>query len=139
EPLASADPKYPHIGTTYRVTEHWQTGLMTRRCPWLLEAEPQLFAELDPVLAKAKGINNGDKVTISSIRGGVTATAIVTARMQPLNAYGKTVHTVGLPWHFGWLTPQNGGDSANLLTPAVGDPNVGIQETKAFMVNIEKA
>jgi len=139
EALAPADPKYPYIGTTYRVTEHWQTGLMTRRCSWLLEAEPQLFAELDPVLAKAKGINNGDKVNVSSIRGGVTATAIVTERMQPLKANGKTVHTVGLPWHFGWLVPKNGGDSANLLTPAAGDPNVGIPETKAFMVNIEKA
>jgi formate dehydrogenase major subunit len=32
EPLATANPKYPYIGTTYRVTEHWQTGLMTRRC-----------------------------------------------------------------------------------------------------------
>ena len=139
EPLATEDPRYPYIGTTYRVTEHWQTGLMTRRCSWLLEAEPQLFAELDPVLAKAKNIQNGDKVKVSSIRGSVTATAIVTERMQPLKANGKTIHTVGVPWHYGWLVPKNGGDSANLLTPAVGDPNVGIPETKAFMVNIEKA
>jgi formate dehydrogenase major subunit len=138
EPLAPADPKYPHIGTTYRVTEHWQTGLMTRRCAWLLEAEPQIFAELDPVLAKAKNIRNGDKVKVSSIRGSITAVAIVTERLQPLKANGKVVHTVGMPWHYGWLVPKNGGDSANLLTPAVGDPNTGIPETKAFMVNIEK-
>ncbi len=31
-----------------------------------------------------------------------------------------------------------GGDSANLLTPNVGDANTMIPETKAFMVNIEK-
>ena len=139
ESIATADLKYPYIGTTYRVTEHWQTGLMTRRCSWLLEAEPQIFAELDPVLATAKGIRNGDKVTVSSIRGSVTATAIVTERMQPLKANKKIIHTVGLPWHYGWLVPKNGGDSANLLTAAAGDPNVGIPETKAFMVNIEKA
>lgn len=48
EVLAVADERFPFIGTTYRVTEHWQTGLMTRRCSWLVEAEPQVFAELDP-------------------------------------------------------------------------------------------
>lgn len=40
EVLAVADERFPFIGTTYRVTEHWQTGLMTRRCSWLVEAEP---------------------------------------------------------------------------------------------------
>ena len=35
--------------------------------------------------------------------------------------------------------PKDGGDAANLLTPAVGDPNTGIPETKAFMVNVKKA
>ena len=50
----------------------------------------------------------------------------------------KTVHMIGLPWHFGWLVPKRGGDSANLLTAAVGDPNSAIPESKAFMVNIEK-
>ncbi len=139
EKLAPADPKFPYIGTTYRVTEHWQTGLMTRRCGWLIEAEPQLFAELDPMLAKAKGIKNGDMVKVSSIRGAVTAVAVVTDRMQPLKANGKLLHTVGVPWHYGWLVPKDAGDSANLLTAAAGDPNTGIPETKAFMVNIEKA
>lgn len=138
EKFSQAGDKFPYIGTTYRVTEHWQTGLMTRRCPWLVEAEPQLFVEMNPVLAKEKGISNGDSVKVSSIRGKVTAKAIVTERMQPMKANGQTVHTVGLPWHFGWMVPKKGGDSANLLTAAAGDPNTGIPETKAFMVNIEK-
>lgn len=33
----------------------------------------------------------------------------------------------------------SGGDSANILTPSVGDANVMTPESKAFMVNIEKA
>lgn len=66
EVLAVADERFPFIGTTYRVTEHWQTGLMTRRCSWLVEAEPQVFAELDPELAKERGIGNGDVVRVSS-------------------------------------------------------------------------
>ena len=138
EVLSVADAKFPYIGTTYRVTEHWQTGLMTRRCAWLVEAEPQVFAELDPQLASQRGIASGDVVRVSSARGSLNAKAIVTERFQPIVANGKTVHMIGLPWHFGWLVPLAGGDSANLLTAAVGDPNAGIPESKAFMVNIEK-
>lgn len=138
EKFSQAGDGYPYIGTTYRVTEHWQTGLMTRRCPWLVEAEPQIFVEMNPTLAKEKGISNGDSVKVTSIRGAITAKAIVTERLQAMHSNGRTVHTVGLPWHFGWMTPKNGGDSANLLTAAAGDPNTGIPETKAFMVNIEK-
>ena len=138
EQLAVNDKKYPYIGTTYRVTEHWQTGLMTRRVPWLTEAEPQNFAELDPVLAKAKGIKNGDKVVLTSPRGKIECVAMVTPRLKPYTANGKTVHVIGTSWHFGWLVPEDGGDAANLLTAMVGDPNTGIPESKAFMVNIEK-
>lgn len=135
------DTRYPYVGTTYRVTEHWQTGVMTRHTDWLLELEPQVFAEIDPVLAKEKGIKSGDKVIVSSARGKLWAIAIVTPRLQPMKVLGQTIHIVGLPWHFGWQWPKDGsgGDSANLLTPSVGDPNTMIPETKAFMVNIEKA
>ena len=82
--------------------------------------------------------NMFDVVRVSSARGNLLAKAIVTNRFQPMNANGKTVHMIGLPWHFGWLVPKRGGDSANLLTAAVGDPNSAIPESKAFMVNIEK-
>ena len=139
EKYAAADPRFPYVCTTYRLTEHWQTGSMTRRSAWLLEACPQVFTEIDPVLAKAKGIKNGDTVRISSMRGTMTAAAMVTERIRPFESNGKTVHMVGLSWQFGWLTPKDGGDSANLLSGSVGDPNTGIPETKAFMVNIEKA
>jgi formate dehydrogenase major subunit len=32
----------------------------------------------------------------------------------------------------------SGGDSSNLLTPSVGDPNTGIPETKVFVANVHK-
>ncbi len=53
---------------------------------------------------------------------------------------GREVQQVGLPWCFGWLMPRHGegGDSANLLTPNIGDANTMIPETKAFMVDIQK-
>ena len=139
EPKAVADPRFPIVCTTYRVTEHWQTGLMTRWTPWLLETEPQLFCELSEELAKAKGIGNGQRVVLESLRGSVSAVAMVTRRFKPFKIKGKTVHQVGLPWQFGWKQPADGGESANLLSPSVGDANTGIPETKVFMVNIRKA
>lgn len=134
----NSDPRFPLVATTYRVTEHWQTGVLTRWQPWLLECEPQLFVELDPELAASKGIKNGDLCIVSSPRGKVEAVAMVTRRFRPLKIQGATVHQVGLPWCFGWVHPKDGGDSANLLTPAAGDPNTRIPETKAFMVNLVK-
>jgi formate dehydrogenase major subunit len=137
----SCDLRYPYVGTTYRVTEHWQTGVMTRHQPWQLEMQPQMFVEMSIELAAEKGIKNGDYVKVSSGRGQVTAKAIVTSRFKPYKIIGSTVHVVGLPWHFGWQYPEDGsgGDSANLLTPTAGDANTMIPETKAFMVNVEKA
>ena len=136
--FATCDPRFPFVGTTYRVTEHWQTGLMTRYQPWLVEAEPQMFCELSVELAKLKGIKNGDRVTVSSPRGKIWAIAMVTNRIKPFNVADQIVHLVGLPWHYGWLVPKDGGDSSNILTPTIGDANTGIPEFKAFMVNVSK-
>lgn len=135
------DPRYPFVCTTYRVTEHWQTGLQTRPQAWLLEAEPQMFCEMSEELAQLRGIKNGDKVWLDNSRGKLWAIAIVTKRFKPFTVQGQTVHEVGIPWHFGWRWPKDnsGGDAANLLVPSVGDPNTGIPESKAFMVNVRKA
>jgi len=139
--FATCDPYYPYVATTYRVTEHWQTGVLTRHQPWQLELQPQNFVEMSKELAKEKKINNGDKVKVSSARGEVYAIAIVTDRFKPFKIQDKIVHQVGLPWCFGWQYPEDGSgfDSSNLLTPTVGDANTMIPETKAFMVNVEKA
>ncbi len=98
---------------------------MTRNCDWLTEAEPQVFVEMSPELAELRGIENGEKVMVDSVRGSIWAKAIVTKRLKPFQIQGTTVHQVGLPWHFGWTWPKDGGDSANILTPSVGDPEHG--------------
>jgi formate dehydrogenase major subunit len=135
----TCDPRFPFVATTYRVTEHWQTGCMTRWQPWLIEAEPQMFVEMSEELAQLRQIKNGEKVKVTSPRGEVMANAIVTTRFRPFQIGSVTVHQVGMPWCFGWLTPKDGGDNVNLLTPNVGDPNTMIPESKAFMVNVVKA
>jgi formate dehydrogenase major subunit len=139
--FATCDVRYPFVATTYRVTEHWQTGVMTRHQPWQLEMQPQNFVEMSKELAGELKIRAGDKVKVSSVRGGVFAIAVVTGRFKPFKIMNTTVHQVGLPWCFGWQYPEDGSgfDSSNLLTPTVGDANTMIPETKAFMVNVEKA
>ncbi len=135
---APGDPKYPIVLTTYSMTEHWCGGGETRNTPGLLEAEPQLYVEMSPELAKEKGIKNGDGVILESVRGKVEAIAMVTYRIRPFKIMGKTVHLVGMPFAYGWLTPKCG-DSTNRLTTMVLDPNTFIQEDKACMVNLRKA
>ena len=133
-----ADPNFPIVLTTYSLTEHWCGGGETRNVPNLLEAEPQLYVEMSPELAKEKGIANGDGVIVESIRGKVEAIAMVTVRIRPLKVQGSIVHLIGMPFCFGWTTPGTG-DSTNRLTPSVGDPNTTIPEYKASCVNIRKA
>ncbi len=142
--FATHDTRYPYVCTTYRLTEHWQTGVLTRHLPWQLEMQPQMFVEMGKELAKEKGIRNGEVVKVSSARGEVKAIAVVTGRFKPFTIMNATVHQVGLPWCYGWQYPGGdvdkggGGDSSNLLTPTIGDANTMIPETKAFMVNVEK-
>ncbi len=134
--IGQAD-QYPIVATTYRVTEHWQAGAMTRNLPWLVELMPNAFVEISEELAAEKGIANGDWVTVTTPRGEINVRAVVTVRLQPFKLNGKTVHQVGLVWHFGYRGLATG-DSANSLTPHVGDANTMIPEFKAFLCDIRK-
>ena len=60
---------------------------------------------------------------------------LVTERLRPLTIEGKTVHQVGLPYHWGFKGLVTG-DAANDLFPIVLDPNVHIQEVKAASCDI---
>jgi formate dehydrogenase major subunit len=130
--------EYPIVCSTYRVVEHWQGGQMTRNMPWVVEAMPEPFVEMSEELAAEKGIKNGEKVIVESARGQVKMAAVVTKRFKPFQLNGRKVHQVGIPWHWGFIGLSTG-DSANVLTPHVGDANTMIPEYKAFLVNVRKA
>jgi len=132
---AVADPKYPIVVSTYRLTEHYLSGAMSRWLPWLSELMPELFCEISPELAGEKGIKNGEFMTIETARGVVQARALVTRRMQPFKIDGKTIHQIGLPWHWGWQGTAQG-DVVNNLSALVADPNVTIHEGKVFTCNV---
>lgn len=130
--------KYPIVCTTYRLVEHWQAGQMTRNLPWNVELMPEMFVELSEELAAEKGIVNGGRLIVETARGKIEAIALVTNRFRPFQINGRRVHQVGMPWHWGY-TGLSTGDSANLLTPHVGDANTMIPEYKAFLCNVRRA
>ena len=136
-PLAQVgDPAYPHVLSTYRLTEHHLSGSMSRWLPWLAELQPELFAEISPELAQEKGIRNTQTIKITTPRGAIQAKALVTKRIRPFTINGKIVHQIGMPWHWGYKGIAHG-DVVNDLAAMVGDPNVNIHEAKVFVCNIE--
>jgi formate dehydrogenase major subunit len=126
---------YPYVLTTYRLTEHHTAGGMTRWLPHLSELQPEFFCEVSPELAAERGLTNGGWATIVSSRTAIEARVLVTDRIAPLRVDGRTVHQVGLPYHWG-TKGLSTGDSANDLLPVVLDPNVYIQEAKALTCDI---
>ena len=48
------------------------------------------------------------------------------------------MHTVGLPWHWGYMGLVSG-DVVNDLSALVADPNVSIHEAKSFLCDVERA
>jgi formate dehydrogenase major subunit len=129
------DARYPHVATTFRLTEQHTAGGMSRWLPWLHELQPAMFAEIDPELARREGIEDGGWITIGTPRGEIEARARVTRRMKPLRIEGKTVHQIGMPWHWGSGGPAPGGAANDLITLS-GDPNTSIHESKSFVCNV---
>jgi formate dehydrogenase major subunit len=132
-----ASPQYPHVLSTYRLTEHHLSGVMSRWLPWLSELQPELFCEISPEHAAELGVENTGWVVISTPRASIRAKALVTRRIRPYRLKEKTVHHVGLPWHWGYKGVSTG-DVVNNLAALVGDPNVTIHEAKVFVCNVTK-
>ena len=133
---AWADPRYPHVLTTFRLTEHHTAGTMSRWLSWLVELQPELFCEVSPELAREVGLRNGGWATVRTARGAVDCRVLVTRRVAALRVGGRTLHQVGLPYHWGYVGRVHG-DIANDLLSFVADPNVHIMESKALTCSIE--
>jgi len=130
------DARFPHVITTYRLTEHHTAGGMSRWLPWLAELQPELFCEVSRELAGEVGLENGGWATIRTARAEIECRVLVTARMRPLRMGGQVIHQIGLPYHFGAVGLVRG-DAVNELIGFVADPNVNIQESKALTGSIQ--
>ncbi len=131
----SPDPRFPYVLSTYRLTEHHTAGGMSRYVSHLAELQPELFCEISPELAAEIQIDHGSFVTVTTPRGIIQARAMVTTRITPIQLAGKTVHQVGLPYHWGYKGLVKG-DAVNDLIALSEEPNVRIMETKALLCNV---
>ncbi len=128
---------FPFVATSYRLTEHFHYWTKHTKSSAMLQ--PEQFVEISEQLAKDKGIAPGDRVKVTTPRGFIKAVAVVTKRIPVLTCNGQTVHTVGMPNHWGFSGVARKGYAVNTLTPFVGDANTNTPEYKSFLVNIEKA
>lgn len=129
---------YPHIFTTYRLTEHHTAGGMSRFLPYLAELQPEMFCEVSPEFAEMIGLENYGWATIISPRSAIEAKVLVTERVRPLTVGGRRIHQVGLPYHWGTGTDAVvEGDAANDLLGIALDPNVQIQGSKASQCAVQ--
>ncbi len=123
-PSETTDAAYPYVLTTGRVLYHYHTRSMTGRVKGLNELSGESFIEISQDTAAILSVVSGDKVKITSRRGGVEATAKVTK--------GISGNTVFMPFHFAE-------GAVNNLTNSVLDPISNVSELKVCAVRIEKA
>jgi formate dehydrogenase major subunit len=130
------------ICTTYRLTEHYH--YWTKNNPMNVQLVPEPFIEIPLELANDLAVRGGDKLKVSSVRGSYVAKAMVTHRIKPMLIDGKKTYQIGIPIHWGYRgIAEDAGrtdlDPANVLSPAVVDPNAYTPEFKGFLVKVEKA
>jgi formate dehydrogenase-N alpha subunit len=130
--------QFPVVCTTYRLTEMYH--YWTHHTNELNQLQPGFFIEIPEELAKEKGIANGSKARVTSARGSIEGTAMVTKRLRQLTIDGQRVWHIGFPLHWGYEgDPKHTGPLANFLTPSAMDPNTWTPEFKTFLVKLEKA
>lgn len=124
EPAEVADEEYPLILTTGRSLFHYHTGTMTRRSSALDKHMPEAEVEINPVLADKLGIENGEKVRLSTRRGSLEVKARVTDILAQ--------NVVFMTFHFAET-------AVNWLTNAASlDPVAKIPEYKVCAARLEK-
>ena len=132
-----ADPNFPYVLTTFRLTELHCGGVMSRITPHTAELQPEAFCEMPPELATELGIEHLGWVTLSTMRGESEMRAMVTERLKPFAIGGKRIYQIGVPWVFGWEGYAHG-EPANVLLAITGDANTSIHSTKALTCNLRR-
>ncbi len=117
------DDKYNFVLSTGRIYWHWHTGTMTRRTSTLDREVPAGYVEINPKDAEKLKIKKGSRVKISSRRGEIETSALVTEKVKEGSVF--------VPFHFSEA-------AANVLTNPAVDPVAKIPEYKVCAVKIEK-
>ena len=118
------DADYPLMLTTGRVLYHYNACAMTDKTEGINEISGHSFIEINTKDAANLGIENGDRVVVSSRRGRIESVAHVSGKTNA----GET----WMPFHF-----QDG--NCNWLTKAALDNICSTPEYKVCAVKVEKA
>jgi formate dehydrogenase major subunit len=132
--------QYPVIGLTYSLAGHHGYGQVTRYSKGAKEIIPAFFIEVGADLAQKKGIANGDKVRVKSIRfpEGIVGHAVVTGRLKAVRILKEDLYMVAVPENFGFVEEPLGAP-AHDLTLLSGDPNTSSAACRMFLCDIAKA
>lgn len=122
-PAEVTDSLYPLILTTGRSIWHWHTGTMTRRSETLDNEVKTGWVEINASDAEKLGIDDGERVRVSSRRGEIEIPAKVTEDIKAGEVF--------IPFHFKECP-------ANILTNNAVDMVSKIPEYKACAVLVEK-
>jgi len=117
------DDEYNFVLSTGRIYWHWHTGTMSRRTSTLDREVPAGYVEINPKDAEKLKIKKGGRVKISSRRGEIETSAVVTEKVKEGSIF--------VPFHFSEA-------AANVLTNPAVDPVAKIPEYKVCAVKIEK-
>ena len=117
------DEEYPFILTTGRILYHYNAAAMTARTPGLMDISGEGFIEVNYKDADRLNIRNGERITVRSRRGEITATARVGRKVSE----GET----WMPFHF----PDS---PVNVITNAALDEFARIPEYKVCAVRLEQ-
>ncbi|USZ69482.1 formate dehydrogenase subunit alpha [Halorussus salilacus] len=123
-PAEVEDEEYPFVLSTGRIEQHYNSGAMSTRSETLMRVVPENFVEIHPEDAEPLGIEDGQRVVVSSRRGEVELTADVTDGVKP-----------GVIWS----TPHFPDAPINKLTNDALDPEAKIPEYKAAAGRMEVA
>ncbi|MBP2100350.1 formate dehydrogenase subunit alpha [Enterococcus rivorum] len=115
------DDSYPYLMSTGRMLYHYNTRAMTGRTEGINKISNRSYIEINTVDADRLGIEEGDKVTVSSRRGTIETYAAVGDRVFPQEVF--------MTFHF----PDG---NVNELTIAEFDDIAIIPEYKVCAVNI---
>lgn len=115
------DEEYPFILSTGRILYHYNAAAMTKRTPGLMDISGEGFIEINFRDAERLGISKGDRITVRSRRGEISATAHVGRKVSE----GET----WMPFHF----PDS---PVNILTNAALDEFARIPEYKVCAVQL---
>ncbi len=138
---------FPIVLTSGRLVEYEGGGEETRSNPWLAELQQDMFVEINPADAQARGIRDGQMVWVTGPENSSKARvkALVTERVAKGVAF--------MPFHFGGFyqgednrpnypkgtDPIVLGESVNTVTTYGYDPVTGMHEGKATLCQIAAA